>query len=139
MKKLVLGAVASAAVVAGMVLVPSVAGATGGTTPPANSITIGQYADYGLNGTNLDVDLEVRCTGGSGFVQLEVQQYYPETPNTAGAYGISTPTPVVCDGTSRYVNATIVGSVFDGGKAKAKAFLVNGKASTQRWITIIAH
>ena len=65
MKKLVLGAAAAAALATSVALVPSVAGATGGTTPPANSITISSIADYGLNGTNLDIDLQVRCTGGS--------------------------------------------------------------------------
>jgi hypothetical protein len=139
-KKLVLGAAATAAVAAGVALVPSVAGATGGgSTPPANSITISSIADYGLNGTNLDIDLQVRCTGGSGFVDVTVDQYYPETPNPLGAHGFSPPTAVVCDGRTRLVNVTIVGTLYDGGKAKATAELLNGAAKSEKWITIIAH
>ena len=139
MKKLVLGAAAAASVAAGAALVPSVAGATGGSTPPANSITISSVADFGLNGTNLDIDLQVRCTGGTGFVEVQVDQAYPETPNPLGAHGFSPPTAVVCDGKSRLVTATIVGILFDGGKAKASATLNLGAASAQKWITIIAH
>lgn len=79
MKKLVLGAAAAAAVAAPLAVAPAIAGATGGgTTPPANSITISSIADYGLNGTNLDIDLQVRCTGGSGFVEVTVDQAYPD-------------------------------------------------------------
>lgn len=141
MKKLVLGVAATAALAAGAVAVPSIAGATGGgSTPPANSISISQYADFGLNGTNLDIDLQVRCTGGTGLVMVQVDQFYPETPDPLGAHGFSPPTSVVCDGKSRQVTATIVGTLFDGGKAKASAsFLVGGTATAQKWITIIAH
>lgn len=137
MKKLLIGAAAAATVAVPLAVAPAVAGASSGTYP-ANSVSIGAYADYGLNGTNLDVDLQVRCTGGSGFVEVQVDQYYPETPNPAGAHGFSTPTAVVCDGRTRHVTATIVGVVFDGGRAKAKAALLSG-ASTERWITILAH
>jgi hypothetical protein len=143
-KKLVVGAAATAAVAAGVALAPSVAGATGGTKPPKppkDSVTISQYADYGLNGTNLDIDLQVRCTGGSGFVDVQVDQYYPETPNPLGAHGFSPPTAVVCDGQTRLVSVTIVGTLYDGGKAKAIATLVapSGTTTAKKTITIIAH
>jgi hypothetical protein len=142
-KKLVVGAAATAAVAAGVALVPSVAGATGSKPPkpPKDSVTISQYADYGLNGTNLDIDLQVRCTGGSGFVEVQVDQYYPETPNPLGAHGFSPPTAVVCDGVSRHVTATIVGTLYDGGKAKAIATLVapSGTTTAKKTITIVAH
>ena len=50
MKKLVLGAVAAATVAVPLAVAPAIAGATGGgSTPPANSITISSYADYGLD------------------------------------------------------------------------------------------
>jgi hypothetical protein len=139
-KKLVLGAVAAAAVAAPLAVAPSIAGATGGTTP-TNSVTISSYADFGLNGTNLDIDLQVRCTGGTGFVEVQVDQYYPETPNPLGAHGFSPPTAVVCDGRSRHVTATIVGILYDGGKAKASATLIapSGTKTAQKWITILAH
>ena len=40
---------------------------------------------------------------------------------------------------TRLVNVTIVGTLYDGGKAKAKAELFNGAAKSQKWITIVAH
>jgi hypothetical protein len=128
---------AAAALAAPLALVPGVASATG-TTGTTNSVSIYQYADFGLAGSNLDVDLQVACKGETGTVNLTVDQYYPETPDPLGAHGFGAQ-DVVCDGKSRLVSATIVGDIFDGGKAKATATLLPSGATTTRWITITAH
>jgi hypothetical protein len=136
-KKLVLGAAAAAAVVAPMALIPSVAGATGSTT--GNQVSINQYADWDFAGTQLDVGLQVACTGGAGTVNVSVKQAYPETYAPTGAFGTGVQN-VVCDGRSRYVTVTIVGAPFDGGKATATATLASttGTATTTRQISIRA-
>lgn len=53
----------------------------------------------------------------------------------------SPPTAVVCDGVSRDVTATIVGTLYDGGQAKAIATLVapRGTTTAKKTITIVAH
>src|SRR5215216_7757172 len=96
------------------------AGATG-SSGAGSSVSINQYADYDFVGTNLDVGLQVACTGGSGAVDVTVTQSPPETPYPVGAG--SGPQIVVCDGRSRSVAVTIVGFGFDAGKAIATAEL----------------
>ncbi len=142
MKKLVLGAVAAATVAVPLAVAPAIAGATGGgSTPPANQITISSIADYGLQRHAA----RHRPAGPlhrrqPGFVDVEVDQYYPETPNPLGAHGFSAPTAVVCDGQTRHVTATIVGTALrrrpgEGDGVAAAA----GPRSAQKWITIVAH
>ena len=137
MKKLVLGAAAAAALATSVALVPSVAGAAG-STGGGSHVSINQYADFNFAGTQLDVGLQVSCTGGAGTVNVKVVQYNPETwAPTAQGTGVQN---VVCDGKTRYVTATIVGALFDGGKATATATLAapSGTATTTRQITIRA-
>jgi hypothetical protein len=134
-KKLVLGAAAAAAVAAPLALMPSIAGATGGTG--GSSVSINQYADFNFNGTQLDVGLNVSCTGGTGVVTATVDQDYPESPIMLGAHGTGV-TDVVCDGKVHYVGLTIVGVVYDAGKAKATATVTapSGSATAARMISI---
>jgi hypothetical protein len=118
-----------------LAILQGVAKATGTT---ANQVTIQQYADYDFVGTNLDVGLYVRCTGGSGSVIVSVNQYPPQTPYPVGSG--SGPQFVVCDGQTRSVAVTIVGAGFDAGRAKATADLTTasgGSAHAERWITIV--
>lgn len=133
----------AAAIAAPLAIIPGTALATtsggGGTTTPANSIYIYPTADYGLAGSNLDVDMQVKCSSAAGpddTLMLTVDQYPPETPVYATGIGS---TPVVCDGKSHLVDGTIVGAVYDGGKAKATATFTIRGTSTTKWITIVAH
>jgi hypothetical protein len=137
-KKLVLAAAAAAAVAAPVALIPSIAGATG--SAGGSSVSINQYADFNLAGAQLDVGLNVSCTGGYGTVNVTVKQEYPET--TAAAVGLGVQ-DVVCDGRTRYVTVTIVGTLYDGGKATASATVVplanpTADATATRQITIRA-
>ena len=121
----------------------STAGATG--TPPANSVTIQQYADYDAAGFVLDVGLNVRCQGNgsvahNGLVSVQVEQFPPQTPYPIG-FG-SGPQSVVCDGTYHAVGVTVGGEGFDAGQAKATATLTPGAGGGSgvtkvKWITIV--
>ena len=117
-------------------LLQGVAKATG--SPPANSVTIEEHADYDFVGTQIDVGLRVRCTGGSGTVIVNVSQSPPETPFPV-SFG-SGPQFVVCDGYTHTVGVTITGFGFDSGRAWATADLTPGSgaaAHAQRWINIV--
>ena len=114
-----------------------VAGATGsGTT--TNSVSISQYADFNAFGTQLDVNLLVRCTGGSGVAKVVVNQDSPETgvPDTTGTgFNVA----VVCDGKTHSAGVTVEGVVYDPGKAYAIAdvtTVTGGTAHAEKWITI---
>ena len=77
---LVLAGVIAAALPFGM----TTAGATGGARS-TNSVTIQQYADYDAAGFVLDVGLYVhlqgrRHHGPNGLVNVQVDQYPPQTP-----------------------------------------------------------
>ena len=116
-------------------LFQSSAGATG---TPQNSVTIQEHADYDFIGTTIDVGLSVRCTGGSGSVIVNLQQFPPETPYPVGAG--SGPQIVACDGKTHTVGVTITGFGFDAGRAWATADLTTatmGSAHAERWVTII--
>jgi hypothetical protein len=110
------------------------AAGTSGTT----SVSISQYADFNFQGTQLDVNLLVSCTsvGGLGVANVSVDQYQPETGGTASGDG-SNP-KVVCDGRTHSVGVTVVGTLYDPGKAFATAEVVasGGTATTSKWITI---
>lgn len=129
---LVLAGALAAALPFGMTAV----GATGGSGS-TNSVTINSRADFGIFGTQLDVGLNVRCYGGSGLVDVWVDQYPPETPAPVGMG--SGATMVVCDGKTRPVGVTVEGAVYDEGRAKATATLVapSGTKKTVKWINIV--
>ncbi len=111
--------------------------ATGSSGTPTNSVTIDSRADFEFAGTQVDVGLKVRCSGGSGFVDVWLDQYPPETPAPVGMG--SGANMVVCDGKERPVGVTVEGLVFDEGRAKATATLTapSGSKTTVKWITIV--
>ena len=130
----------AAAVTVPLALAPAVAFAgerTTSTTSSDNSVSINQYADFNFNGTQLDVGLQVRCTGGTGVVNVDVDQPYPESPDPLGAHGTGV-MDVVCDGKTHNVGVTVVGVIYDAGKAKAKANLVapSGTKNATRQIVV---
>jgi hypothetical protein len=129
-----LGAVA-VALPLGLSAAHATGGGGGGT--PANQVTIQPYADYDFVGTQIDVGLSVRCTGGSGTVIVNVSQTPPQTPYPVGTG--SGPQLVVCDGNSHAVGVTITGFGFDAGRAKATADLTapSGNVHAERSITIV--
>jgi hypothetical protein len=107
-----------------------------GSSGTTNSVTIDDRADFELFGTQLDVGLRVRCSGGSGFVDVTVEQYPPETPE--GAFGTGA-AQVVCDGKTRPVGVTVEGVIYDEGRAKATATLLapSGTTKAVKWIRIV--
>jgi hypothetical protein len=112
-------------------------GATG--SPPANSVSIKDKAQYHTLGTYIEVGLTVRCSGGGlRTVEVFVKQSYPETPYPQGATGIGAQN-VVCDGVARPVAVTVPPGFFDAGKAHATATLdpLGPTATAKRWITIV--
>jgi hypothetical protein len=130
----------TAAVAVPLALAPAVAIAgerSTSTNPSGNSVSINQDADFNFAGTQLDVGLQVRCTGGTGIVNVSVDQYYPETPDPLGAHGTGV-MDVVCDGKTHSVGVTVVGVIYDAGRAKAKATLVapSGTKNASRLIII---
>jgi len=131
-KKLVLGAAAAAALATSVVLVPSVAGAAGGS-----QVSINQYADFNFSGTQLDLGLQVSCTGGTGVVKVSVDQAYPETPDPLRAHGTGV-MDVVCDGKTHNVGVTVIGVIYDAGKATATATLTapSGTKTVSRQIVV---
>jgi hypothetical protein len=132
-KKLILGAAVAAALVAPVALIPSMAGATGSST--GSAVSINQYADFNFVGTQLDVGLQVACTGNTGVVNVTAEQYPPETPIAAFGTGV---VDVVCDGRTHNVGVTIVGAIFDAGKAKVTATLTapSGNVTVSRQIVV---
>jgi hypothetical protein len=128
--------VLAGAIAAALPLGMTAAGATGsgGTT---NSVTVDDRADFEFIGTQVDVGLKVRCSGGSGFVDVWLDQYPPETPAPVGA-GTGA-MPVVCDGKTRPVGVTVEGALFDEGRAKATATLIapSGTKTVVEWLTIV--
>ena len=68
------------------VVVAGNAGASGGTTT-TTAVSIRQYADYNLAGFELDVGLNVRCTGVLGTATVKVTQTSPETGITTTGSG----------------------------------------------------
>jgi hypothetical protein len=115
-------------------LLQGAAKATGGS---GTSVSISQTADFNTAGTQLDVNLNVRCTGGSGLAEVRVNQPHPETgfPNTTG-FGFNP--DVVCDGQTHSVGVTIIGAVYDPGRAYAIADVTagSGPGHAEKWITI---
>jgi hypothetical protein len=138
-KRILLGAAATAVAATAAVLVPQVAGATGsGGGSTGDSVTIAPFADYNFSGFSLDLDLVVKCAGGAlmqtGSVTGSVSQSPPETPSPVSlSAGNSI---VVCDGKSHTVGLTVDGAGFDDGRAKATAMLTN--LNTMKVTTVTA-
>lgn len=122
-----------AAVALPLGLLQGVANATGSGT----SVGISQTADFNTFGTQLDVNLLVRCTGGSGLATVTVNQASPET-GVPGTTGTGFNPDVVCDGNTHSVGVTVVGAVYDPGKAYAIADVTapSGPGHAEKWITI---
>jgi hypothetical protein len=116
-------------------LLQGVAKAIGGTTT-TTAVSIRQYADFNASGVELDVGLNVRCTGGPGTATVMVTQTPPEAGHPVTGFG--TNPNVVCDGQTHSVGVTVIGTVYDAGKAYAVADVQspNGTAHAARWITI---
>jgi hypothetical protein len=113
-------------------LIQGVAGASGSS---ATSVNISQYADFNAAGAELDINLLVRCTGPNGIAMVTVNQETPETgvPDTTGeGFNFA----VVCDGKTHSVGVTVVGVVYDPGKAYAIADVTTGAGHAEKWITI---
>jgi hypothetical protein len=117
-------------------ILSGIAKAAGGSTTTGTYVSISQYADFNFSGTQLDVNLLVRCTGGLGVANVSVTQYQPETGGTATGDGSNI--KVVCDGQTHSVGVTVIGTIYDPGKALADAEVIagSGTATTSRWITI---
>lgn len=119
-------------------LLPGVAKANGGGGSP-NQVIIQPQAQYILAGATIDVGLDVKCTGGSGDVIVNVTQSPPQTPYPVASG--SGPQVVVCDGQFHSVAVTVAGFGFDAGKAWATADLTTGSptvvAHAQRSINIV--
>jgi hypothetical protein len=115
-------------------LLAGVAKATGSS---GTSVSISQTADFNFAGTQLDVNLLVRCSGGIGLANVTVNQPHPETgfPATTGD-GFNP--DVVCDGRTHSVGVTLIGAVYDPGRAYAIADVTSpgGSAHAEKWITI---
>jgi len=134
-KRVLIGAAATAVATAAAVMVPQAADATG--SAGGSSVSINQYADFNFSGTQLDVGLQVSCTGGTGVVDVSVDQAYPESPDPLGAHG-SGVMDVVCDGKTHNVGVTVIGVIYDAGKARATATLVapSGSKTVSRQIVV---
>lgn len=138
--------VALGAVAVALPLGLATAHATGSTdgSYSYNSVSIVSPAQYTSFGTEITVQLYVRCKPGatkSGVVNLTVDQDYPETPVLTGAHGTFFAN-VVCDNRTRAVGVTVPVGPYDAGKAYAKAVLTAGDFSTakaSRWIDIVAN
>jgi hypothetical protein len=115
-------------------LLSGVAKATGSS---GTSVGISQTADFNTFGAQLDVNLLVRCTGGTGSAVVTVNQDSPETgvPDTTGT-GFNP--AVVCDGNTHSVGVTVVGVVYDPGRAYAIADVTapSGPGHAEKWITV---
>jgi hypothetical protein len=101
----------------------------------ATSVSISQYADFNAAGAQLDVNLLVRCTGPNGIAKVTVNQATPETgvPDTTGeGFNFA----VVCDGRTHSVGVTVIGVIYDPGKAYAIADVTTGAGHAEKWITI---
>jgi hypothetical protein len=126
----------SAAMVLPFGVLPGVANATGGDTTSSTSVSIKSTADYDFTGTNVDVGYNIRCYGGSGTVTVWLEQFPPETPYPVGEG--SSANIVACDGRSHSGSATVVGAVFDAGRAKATVTVMapSGNKTVSSWVTI---
>lgn len=140
MKRVILGAAATALAATAAVLVPQAAGATGGSTP-TTEIVINDKVDYDTFGTQLDVGGSAKCTSsvGEGSITASVSQAPPETATPVSlSTGLST---VVCDGKWHSFALTAIGAGYDAGKAKATVTVMPVAGSPMKtvtkWVTIV--
>jgi hypothetical protein len=112
----------------------SAAGASGSSG--STQVSIRPTADYDFTGTNVDVGYNVRCWGGSGAVVVWLEQFPPETPYPVGEG--SSANIVACDGQTHSGSSTVVGAVFDAGRAKATVTVTapSGNRTVSSWINI---
>jgi hypothetical protein len=109
------------------------AGGAGAAGSSGTSVSISQTADFNAFGTELDVNLNVRCTGPAfQLATVKVTQSNPETG--VAAIGVGSNPTVVCDGQTHSVGVTVKGAVYDPGKAYAIADV--GDAHAEKWITV---
>jgi hypothetical protein len=129
LRLLVVAGVIAAALPLGM----SAVGASGTTS---TEVSIQSPADYDVTGTNIDVRVNVRCSGGTGTLTVLLEQDYPETPAVGAGGG---PNIVACDGRTHAAGVTVVGGLFDPGRALATATVVaeSGDKTVSKWITIV--
>ena len=120
MKRVILGAAATAVAATAAVLVPQVAGATGsGGGSSTTEIVINSKVDYDAAGAALDLGGLAKCKGtmNQGAISGSVSQSPPATP-----YPVSFSTGdslVVCDGQWHAFALTVFGAGYDAGSAKA--------------------
>ena len=140
---LVLAGVLAAALPIGL----TTAGATGGSPPP-NSVTIQQYADYDAAGLVLDVGLYVRCKGNGTLPTTAWSTCrWSSTRRRRHTRSVSARvlSPSCVTATTHAVGVTVVAVApgFDAGQAKATATLTPGTgggaapAPVVKWITIV--
>jgi len=113
------------------------AGAAPARADSTTSVSILLQAQY-VTEVVVDVSLHVTCEGGTGVVDVTVEQEPPETQSPTVGTGESV---VVCDGNQHDVAVTVTGGSFSGfdvGKAFATATLVapSGTDTDARPITI---
>jgi hypothetical protein len=113
------------------------AGAAPARADSTTSVSILLQAQY-VTEVVVDVSLHVTCEGGTGVVDVTVEQEPPETQSPTIGTGESV---VVCDGNQHDVAVTVTGGSFSGfdvGKAFATATLVapSGTDTDARPITI---
>lgn len=118
----------------------STVGAAGSSaaTSTSSSISIQPKAQYDDAGIFIHVGMWVRCSGGLGVVQVQVDQYPPHTTTETHGFGGE---DVVCDGRTHEAGVTITGVRYDAGPAKATATLIppvggSKSVTTSKWITI---
>jgi hypothetical protein len=138
-KRVILGAVTTAAAASAALLIPQAAGATGSTN--STDVSINAKADYDTFGTQLDLGLNVKCSSsvGEAAITASVSQSPPETPSPV-TFSTGT-TLAVCDGKTHSVAVTVIGAGYDAGKAKATVTVAPVLGSPTKtvtcWITIV--
>ena len=135
MKRVILGVAATAAAVSAAVLVPQVAGATGGGTHPTTEIVVNAKADYDNAGATLDLGGQAKCTGtmNQGDIMGSVAQSPPATPYPV-AFSTGT-SLVVCDGQWHSFALTVFGAGYDAGPAKATVTVTPVAGSPAKTVT----
>jgi hypothetical protein len=125
------------AAAAGLALATAGVGAGPARADGTTSVSILLQAQY-VTEVVVDVSLHVTCDGGTGVVDVTVEQEPPETQSPTVGTGENV---VVCDGNQHDVAVTVTGGSFSGfdvGKAFATATLVapSGTDTDARPITI---
>jgi hypothetical protein len=134
-KRVLIGAAATAVAATAAVLVPQVAGATGSGGGSTTEIVINSRADYDNAGATLDLGGQAKCKGtaNQGAISGSVSQAPPATP-----YPVSFSTGdglVVCDGQWHSFALTVFGAGYDAGPAKATVTVVPVAGSPMETVT----